>query len=371
MIQYLLMLCIIFGIRPYIVDEFSHDVQKKQQSLKEWLTVSCVILSLVEGLRSYTVGTDTVSYVAYFWGEKTLDFEKGFELFTKAIRLFTDNATIYLLCIAFMINGLVIRAIYKMSKDAAVSLFAYITLYYYFNSFNGLRQYIAVALVMTTYTFLREKKYLKAILTLAVAVQFHKSSVIGILLFPTYVIGAKHDTSDRRLATSLSKISLSEPLRRIKRLMIFIGVFILFFVSFDLAIRMITIVFPQYRYYLYSDYGTGSTAIQQKIIYSAILIVYLLFSEEEEWLMPMAYTVSMAFLMSRIKIMGRFLWYFDIFSIFAIAEVWHSNYISKDTLLIVRICIGLACFAFMVYYLFSRVMRVVPYRFIFLKGVSL
>ena len=370
MILYLLMLCIIFGIRPFIVDDFSQDVQKKQQTLKAWLTVSCVILSLIEGLRSYTVGTDTVSYVAYFWGEKTLDFEEGFELFTKAIRLFTDNATIYLLCIAFTINGLVVRAIYKMSKDTAVSLFAYITLYYYFNSFNGLRQYMAVALVMTTYTFLREKKFLKAMLTLLVAVQFHKSSVIGILLLPMYIIGAKSDTGKQGIITPFSQISLSEPLRRIKRAMIFMGVFILFFIGFDLAIRTVTNIFPQYRYYLYSDYGMGTAAIQQKIIYSVILIVYLLFSEEEEWLIPMAYTVSMAFLMSRIKIMGRFLWYFDIFSIFAIAEVWHSNHISKDTLLIVRICIGLACFAFMVYYLFSRVMRVVPYRFIFLKVVS-
>ena len=153
------MMCLIFGIRPYIIDDDALDEQEKRRSTKRWLAIACVILSLIEGLRDYTVGTDTVTYVAHFLGNDTAKFETGFELFTKAIRLFTDNPTVYLLCIAFVINGLVARAIYKMSKDAAVSLFIYITLYFYFNAFNGLRQYMAVALLLTTYTFLHERKF--------------------------------------------------------------------------------------------------------------------------------------------------------------------------------------------------------------------
>lgn len=368
MFVYILMLFLIFGLRYYRLFENRKDTNNDQAN-KRWLMFSWVILSLVQGLRSYSVGTDTGTYVNYFLSGGSGQFERGYELLNRVIRLMTNNPTIFLLVVAFLINGLVLRAIYKMSRDVSVSLFAYIALYYYFNSFNGLRQYIAIAFVLTAYTYLHENRLLPAVVFIVVAMQFHKSSVIGFMLLPMYLLQKRRKQSMCPSREPVQTIELSEPLKRFKRIALFVMVYIIFTGGFETAIRIVIRFLPQYSSYLYTEYARGTGAIQQKVVYTAILLVYLLFSEEEEWLLVMCYSVCIALLMSKIQIMSRFLWYFDIFSIFAVAEVWHSSYFDKDTLFYVQISIGLVCFAFMVYYLYAGVMRTTPYRFFFQGGL--
>lgn len=367
MFVYLIMFVFVFGVRLIRASGCRVDDTKDHN----WLIMAWVVLSLIEGFRAYSVGTDTRTYVNAFESQDLRNFETGFQLLNRAVAMCSKNGTVFLLVTSFIINGLIIRAIDKLSRDDAVSLFLYMALYMYFNAFNALRQYIAVGLVLNAYIELRESKPVRFILLLILAILFHNSAVVGFMLIPMYLFFRRYGKKRKTELTTLDRLKRQEeatlvPL--IKRAMIPMIAVLMFSIGFSMALRVVIAVYPKYSYYLVGEYGSGTAAIQQKVVYSAILMVYLLFSEEEEWLLMVSYAVALALLMSKMMVLSRFIWYFDIFTIFAVAEVWHTRYISWETLTIVRICIGLACFAFMVYYLFCGVMRVTPYQFVFLKG---
>ena len=104
-----------------------------------FLFVSWMLLSLLEGVRAFNIGTDTRGYANSFilqdYMYETYEIlSKGFVDF---VHLFTANATIYLLLAAFITNGVIIIAIKRMSEDKPYSVFLFIALLFYFTSYNG------------------------------------------------------------------------------------------------------------------------------------------------------------------------------------------------------------------------------------------
>lgn len=367
MAVYLVAFAFIFGVRLIRASGCREDDTKDHN----WLVMAWIVLSLIEGLRAYSIGTDTKTYVKAFEDQNLNNFEFGFQLLNRAVALCSKNGTFFLLVTAFIINGLIIRAIDKLSRDDAVSLFLYMALYMYFNAFNALRQYIAVGLVLNAYIELRKSKPFRFLLLIILAILFHNSAIVGFMLAPMYMFFRKYGKKRKAELTALDRLKRQEEVTLIpllKRILIPMLAVLVFSIGFNMALRIVVAVYPKYSYYLNGAYGNGTAAIQQKVVYSAILLVYLVFSEEEEWLLMVSYAVALALLMSKMMVLSRFIWYFDIFTIFAVAEVWHTRYFSPGTLTLVRLCIGLACFAFMIYYLYCGVMRVTPYQFVFLKG---
>lgn len=369
MAVYLVAFAFIFGVRLIRASGCRVDDTKDHN----WLIMAWVVLSLIEGFRAYSVGTDTKTYVNAFVSQDLRNFETGFQLLNRAVAMCSRNGTVFLLVTSFIINGLIIRAIDKLSRDDAVSLFVYISLYMYFNTFNAMRQYIAVGLVMNAYIELRGNRYVKFMMLLILAILFHNSAIVGFMLIPMYWFFRKYGKERKAELTAFDRWKRQKEATLIplmKRAMIPMLAVLAFSIGFNMVLRVVIAVYPKYSYYLTGGYGSGTAAIQQKVVYSAFLLVYLLYSEEEEWLLMISYAVALALLMSRMSILSRFVWYFDIFTMFAVAEVWHTRYISYETLTVVHICIGLACFAFMLYYLINGVQRVTPYQFIFLKNVQ-
>ena len=369
MAVYLIAFAFIFGVRLIRASGCRVDDTKDHN----WLIMAWVVLSLIEGFRAYSVGTDTRTYVKAFENQNLSNFDLGFQLLNRAVALCSRTGTFFLLVTSFIITGLIIRAIDKMSRDDAVSLFIYMSLYMYFNAFNAMRQYIAVGLVMNAYVELRENRNVKFTLLQILAILFHNSAIVGFMLIPMYLFFRKYGKERKMKLTAFDQWKRKQEATLIplmKRALIPVLAVLVFSIGFNVMLRVVIAVYPKYSYYLTGDYAGGTAAIQQKVVYSAFLLVYLLFSEEEEWLLMVSYAVALALLMSKMSMLSRFIWYFDIFVMFAVAEVWHTRYISWETLTIVRICIGLACFAFMLYYLINGVQRVTPYQFIFLKNMK-
>ncbi len=179
MATYLIMLSVIYLAR-YLFPQKNNSRAEE----KKWLFFAFVIISLVQGFRALSVGTDTQVYATIFLQQATNSFEVGYQFLSKLVYAIFPNANFFMLVEAMIINGLVLRAIYKLSKDIYVSVFAYISLFYYFNSFNATRQYLAIAILLTSYTFLTERKYILTVVFFVLSILFHTTAVIGILLVP-------------------------------------------------------------------------------------------------------------------------------------------------------------------------------------------
>ena len=146
-------------------------------------------------LRDSSVGLDTSHYISRFFEPyKYYSWEAiaqttseiGFGYLTKAITLITSNPQVYLSIIAIIT---VMPLIYFYRREATsgvlcVSIFL-ITLLFEIN-FSGLRQGIAIAMAVPAYYYSKNKKLVPFILTVALAMTFHRSSFILALIYPIY-----------------------------------------------------------------------------------------------------------------------------------------------------------------------------------------
>ncbi len=83
------------------------------------------------------------------------------------------------------------RLILRYSVNPAMSLIVFLTLGLYAFSFSGLRQTLALAVIMCTYPYLKEKKLLRFILCVVVAALFHRTALIFLVAYPIYRLQAK------------------------------------------------------------------------------------------------------------------------------------------------------------------------------------
>lgn len=152
---------------------------------KIYIYLNFVPLIIVSGLRNATIGTDTGSYINVF---NTLSYqtnnlwingiEYGFSYLLKFIYLLWDNEVFFLLCISTIIIGGFGIFIYKNSENVFISTFLFMTTYHYLNSFNLMRQYIAMMLICNGYYFFKQKKIIPYIIIVLVAGSFHSSALI-------------------------------------------------------------------------------------------------------------------------------------------------------------------------------------------------
>jgi len=136
---------------------------RKTIGKKIFLIYATIQLTLLCGLRHYSVGIDTKNYInIYFETIKRVPLDKnffvrynretGYYLFTKIVSLFTDNYTWLLLIISIIIISLVSITVYKYSADPVLSIFVFITLRPYAFMFTGIRQSIALGICFFSYT---------------------------------------------------------------------------------------------------------------------------------------------------------------------------------------------------------------------------
>ena len=247
MAVYLVAFAFIFGVRLIRASGCRVDDTKDHN----WLIMAWVVLSLIEGFRAYSVGTDTRTYVKAFENQNLSNFELGFQLLNCAVALCSRNGTFFLLVTSFIINGLIIRAIDKMSRDDAVSLFIYISLYMYFNAFNAMRQYIAVGLVMNAYIELRENRYVKFTLLQILAILFHNSAIVGFMLIPMYLFFRKYGKERKAELTTFDRWKRKQEATLIplmKRALIPMLAVLVFSIGFNVMLRVVIAVYPKYSY---------------------------------------------------------------------------------------------------------------------------
>lgn len=187
MIVYIVILLLIFVL-----------CEKKTKNSFYFLSV---ILFLIGFLRDSSVGTDVYSYCSIIDSLSakstqvdvlallvTENIEVGFSYLIIALKHITDDS-MAIIRILFLIYYLFITIwISKLSDKPNLSLFAYYTLAFYFFSFNGIRQALALSMVLalialTCRKHLNLKKtILVSISIIVIASLFHRSVMLCLII---------------------------------------------------------------------------------------------------------------------------------------------------------------------------------------------
>lgn len=168
-----------------------------------YILIVSILLVLVSGLRHYSIGADTLSYVSdfqkhandslgtvlqemkdvYFYGE-TSSRDPGYGLFRIFVGHFTTNGTIFLLVVALIFTGAMSYSIYKNSHYPGISYVLYVALFFSFYGITGIRQTLATAIcTFVGYEFIKRKQLLKFIICVLLAAMLHRSALLYLLFY--------------------------------------------------------------------------------------------------------------------------------------------------------------------------------------------
>lgn len=196
---YLVTLLLVFisasSVSRYIVDidEFGRRQYSRNGIICISLTV--LILSFVSGFR-WRVGTDFTGYVNLFYRARTTlvsDFlsykEPGITLLAFIGGYIANNPIILFILTSIITITLYIVTIEKYSDTFILSILLYMFIGSWHGAFNGIRQYIAAAIVFAGHRYIFEKKLIKYLLVIAIASLFHRTVLIMIPVF--FLVGRK------------------------------------------------------------------------------------------------------------------------------------------------------------------------------------
>lgn len=164
----------------------------------QWLTaIVMVTFALIAGLRN-NIG-DTVFYIHSYrisnftWAEVMAEKDIGFGILQMILKSITDNPQPLIFITALVTNVLIVYVLYKYSKLFELSVYIYITSGLYIVSMNGIRQFLASAIVFAATKYLFEGNWKKYFLVVVFASFFHGSALILIPIY--YIVRRKAWTS--------------------------------------------------------------------------------------------------------------------------------------------------------------------------------
>ena len=176
----------------------------RQHNYKNYLIIAGSVVALIMGLRTkYTGSSDTYAYSEIIYKgileyDSFLDYfnfklsdtefifsETGFYLFMWLLsRVFPDPQMLILITSIFITYS-ACRFIYKNTKDVPMGLLIYVSLGLFTFNMSGMRQAMAMSICLFAYEFVKQRKLIPFLLTVLIAMQFHKTALC---FFPIYLM---------------------------------------------------------------------------------------------------------------------------------------------------------------------------------------
>ena len=166
---------------------------QKNRDIKIFLFIIIATLTIVAGCRYY-VGTDYSNYIRIYnddYSKRTFlelfNFDEPmFPLIGKISYLFFDSYFPMFFIASVITICLMLYSTFKETTD-----FVFVSLLFIFTggwtgSFNGVRQYIAIAIVFLGRKYIMERKFWKFLLVCGIAFLAHKSALFFILIYFVY-----------------------------------------------------------------------------------------------------------------------------------------------------------------------------------------
>lgn len=165
---------------------------------------SFLVLFLIQCLRNINlVGTDIPTYCGYFdhtiqltWKELFTEkqWEYGYWALNKLIGYVTKNHQVFLSIMSFLILFPIAYTYIKESKMPLITYGMFLCYDIFLLTFSGLRQSLAIAIVVFAYRFVKKanvKNVILYYLLVAIAFTFHTSAIVAIVIYPIYHLPIK------------------------------------------------------------------------------------------------------------------------------------------------------------------------------------
>ncbi|MHA3083452.1 EpsG family protein [Acinetobacter sp. ANC 5383] len=181
-----------FVIVSAISSEFKKDILLQNKLAHYVILLPLIALIIITGFREYNVGTDTMNYYNLLWldnSEFTFNGEFMFSLIAFVLHVFELDYTFFIFLIALIFYLFIYKALKNYIElykaNLLISFFAYLSLPSFLSmSINVIRQGVSLAILLYAYSlFLRKNDLFKVILFTFLALIFHLTSIIPILIF--------------------------------------------------------------------------------------------------------------------------------------------------------------------------------------------
>lgn len=143
----------------------------------------------VSSLR-YDNGSDYLMYENIFnsirdygYYDSVKPLEVGFSYLINFSIFLSDNSFFFFAIVAFVILSFYFIGIAKISKNITISILLFFISGTFFDTFNGLRQYIAAAISFFSFYYIIENSYKKYIISILFASLFHYTALVMLPLF--------------------------------------------------------------------------------------------------------------------------------------------------------------------------------------------
>lgn len=180
-----------------IIILFLYIAIKGEKKQKIVAVIGMTLLFLLSALRADTVGTDTKNYIDFYniYSKYSLsNLHKALEnagmrdyvyyytawFFSRVFK----NPQWWLGAVALFYSYSIGRLVMRESKNTAISILMFVSLEFFIFSVSGLRQTIAIGIVLFAYPYLKERKFVPFLLIVLLASCYHTTALIFLLLYP-------------------------------------------------------------------------------------------------------------------------------------------------------------------------------------------
>lgn len=237
---------------------------KSQRRRRDYLLLIFLLLTIVSGIRAYTVGADTKTYVNMFNSVRYISalntrIETGFVTYLKLLHAISADPRIMLFASSSICVGAACLFTHRFSKDPIMSMMLYVLMGSYFSQMNAMRQALALSLTEIAFMLVLSaqrivpKRVLPAFLIL-LASSVH---TIALAAFIPYVLILRSGSESEVTSLTMGKTLLRT-----------FGLAVISFVGYSAILRFASALFPQYAHYFR---GTWSDANYNASLFAALI----------------------------------------------------------------------------------------------------
>ena len=231
------------------------NMVSRQQILNGLCLVSVFLLLFAVSACRLNVGNDYAKYVEFMHlvhCDAFVPTECGFNWIVKVIYGLSgfENYLLVFAFFAFFTIMLFLIAIYQQADSFAFSFFLFMAFGYYFQSFNTVRYYLALAIAVVAIPYVLRREWLKFILLVVLGATLHKSILVVI---PLYFLAS---LNWKKWQLGIAGLFCST-----------------FFFMQDFYLRVVVFLYPTYEDTEYLEGGTSLVNIARCL---AVLILYLI-----------------------------------------------------------------------------------------------
>lgn len=226
---------------------------KKYLKIAFWLQV--VLLMSLSMFRDVSVGKDTYNYVDLYQRSsfELLRYEPGFILLMRICKKISTNPHFFLCLTSIFIFYAFGKTIWRYSRMPSLSLYI-IYCYVFFNfALSGLRESLAIAIILLSFPYLLNRKYIKFVLGVIIATSMHVTACV--FVFTIFLV--RLDVSKKNMMLLLITSIVLQSL-------------------FNFMLNYALLIVPAYKSYMGGEYF-GDTRLAS-ILDLGVLFLIVLFS---------------------------------------------------------------------------------------------